>query len=55
MVANVEAGNQDLAIASLLETGDASKSRKVVGAAMDAIVEVNVGLAEELYNESTKT
>ncbi len=55
VVANVEAGNQDLAIASLLETGDASKSRKVVGAAMDAIVEVNIGLAEELYNESTKT
>ena len=48
IIANVENGRQDLAVASLLETGDASIARKAAAAAMDAIAEVNVGLAEEL-------
>ncbi len=55
VMANVDNGEMDMAVASLLDTGEASKTRKAVGAAMDAIIAVNVQLAEELNTDAQAT
>ncbi len=47
-VAYVDDGHEELAVQALLDGGDVSKARKAVGASMEKIIEVNVGLAEEL-------
>ncbi|MBK8784886.1 MAG: MCP four helix bundle domain-containing protein [Anaerolineales bacterium] len=52
---NVDSGNIDVAITSITDGGEASNARKAVGTAMEAIVEVNAGLAEELSNENAAT
>ncbi len=53
IITNVEAGNEDAAIKSLLDGGDASDARKDVDAAMNAIIDVNLSLAEELDQQGT--
>ena len=52
---NVDSGNMEAAITSITDGGEASNTRKAVGAAMEAIVEVNAGLAEELSHENAAT
>ncbi len=55
IIKNVDSDNMEAAITSITDGGDASNARKAVGTAMEAIVEVNIGLAEELYLENAAT
>ncbi|NPV87182.1 MAG: hypothetical protein HPY45_14385 [Anaerolineae bacterium] len=48
VIKDVEAGNEQAAIQSLLEGGAASNSRKAVGASSEALIEINRAEAERL-------
>ena len=55
VVAFIDNGNEEAAITSITDGGTASNARKEVGTAMEAIVEVNVSLAQELADTNAST
>jgi methyl-accepting chemotaxis protein len=54
-IRDIDAGKRDLAIRSVLDGGNVSNARESVGAAMENIISVNVGLAEELNAQGDVT
>ncbi|NPV86639.1 MAG: HAMP domain-containing protein [Anaerolineae bacterium] len=54
-LANVNAGNQEAAMRSLLDGGETSDARKEVGAAMDELIAINARIASELNQRAKET
>ncbi|MCE1254578.1 MAG: methyl-accepting chemotaxis protein [Anaerolineae bacterium] len=55
VLSNVDEGNQEEALTSIRDGGDAATARKAVGASMEKIVNLNSDIAEETILQGTET
>lgn len=55
VLADVDAGNESTAIASIVDGGETANARKAVGGAMDRMVEINTHHAEEIHAQGDLT
>jgi len=54
-IAEVDSGNEQVAITSIADGGEVAEQRKEVGAAMEEIIDVNMSIAEELNADGDAT